>query len=176
MLVPCQLLVASDIARKNDTCLFKAKSMRVAALAAAIKEDREGKVYLKTLIRRYDLPCEGAIRYLPPIGWNAAEGLPKERENGGKGFIDRFGNVWVKGPSRTAGERFEWDVQLSNTGLEKMEQWSKDGDHVNVSLNGTVTHGAKDYDKWLKAKKGKAKLPVIKLRRIRESKFKAKSR
>ncbi|WP_152810488.1 polymorphic toxin type 17 domain-containing protein [Ostreibacterium oceani] len=26
------------------------------------------------------------------------------------GFIDRFGNEWVRGPSRTKGQAFEWDA------------------------------------------------------------------
>lgn len=43
-------------------------------------------------------------------------------------FMDRFGNEWTKGPSRTAGEAFEWDVQL------------RDGGHWNVSLEGHITH------------------------------------
>jgi hypothetical protein len=33
------------------------------------------------------------------------------------------------GPSRTAGQPFEWDVQLP------------DGRHLNVSLHGEITHG-----------------------------------
>lgn len=41
------------------------------------------------------------------------------------GFLDRFGNEWKKGPSRTVGRPFEWDVQLSRTGKEqiRMGNW-----------------------------------------------------
>ena len=31
------------------------------------------------------------------------------------GYIDKFKNKWVKGPSRTAEQKFDWDVQLSKT-------------------------------------------------------------
>lgn len=54
--------------------------------------------------------------------------------------MDRFDNVWTKGPSRTAGEPFEWDVQLSKTGREKLGWLSRDNSHLNVSLKGEITH------------------------------------
>ena len=51
-------------------------------------------------------------------------------------------NIWTKGPSRTKGEAFEWDVQLSKRGKEKIGWLSHDANkgHVNVSLKGKVTH------------------------------------
>jgi len=55
------------------------------------------------------------------------------------GFLDRFGNEWVRGPSRTKGQAFEWDVQLSRTGRSKLG-WATDDNHVNVSLDGRITH------------------------------------
>jgi len=83
------------------------------------------------------LPIKGKIRYVPPRGYNATEPLPRGPNNG---FIDRFGNEWTRGPSRTAGQAFEWDVQLSNTGREKIGWLTRDGSHANVSLDGKVTH------------------------------------
>lgn len=58
------------------------------------------------------------------------------------GYVDKFGNVWSKGPSRTKGEAFEWDVQLTETkgGQFKRFGLSPDGKHLNVSLEGRVTH------------------------------------
>ena len=56
------------------------------------------------------------------------------------GFYDRFGNEWTKGPSRTEGENFEWDVQLSQTGKSQLGHLSRDGKHINVSLKGKITH------------------------------------
>jgi RHS repeat-associated protein len=67
----------------------------------------------------------GKVRYVPPKNWHASEPLPRGPNNG---YMDRFGNEWTKGPSRTAGEPFEWDVQL------------RDGGHWNVSLEGHITH------------------------------------
>jgi len=59
-------------------------------------------------------------------------------QNGG--YIDKFGNVWKKGPSRTKGQDFEWDVQLSDTGRTKIGWATRDGSHANVDLNGRITH------------------------------------
>ena len=56
------------------------------------------------------------------------------------GYIDRFGNEWVVGPSRTPGQPFELDVQLSRTGRAQIGWLSPDGAHVNVSPLGEVTH------------------------------------
>jgi len=56
------------------------------------------------------------------------------------GYVDKFGNVWQKGPSRTAGQHFEWDVQLSDRGRSMLGHLSRDGKHLNVSLDGKITH------------------------------------
>ncbi|MCY4763333.1 polymorphic toxin type 17 domain-containing protein [Klebsiella aerogenes] len=82
------------------------------------------------------LPTKGRIRYVPSKDWKPTALLPKK--NGG--YLDRFGNVWTKGPSRTAGEPFEWDVQLSSTGKQKIGWTTRDGSHANISLGGEVTH------------------------------------
>ena len=61
--------------------------------------------------------------------------------NGGKnGFLDAFGNIWVAGISRTAGQHFEWDVQLSSQGKQQLGWMTRDNTHLNVSLDGRVTH------------------------------------
>nr|WP_232062354.1 polymorphic toxin type 17 domain-containing protein [Variovorax sp. PBS-H4] len=83
------------------------------------------------------LPSTGRIRFVPPTNYNPASPLPRGPQNG---FVDRFGNEWVAGPSRTAGHPFEWDVQLSPTGREQIGWLSRDGRHVNVSPFGEVTH------------------------------------
>ena len=83
-------------------------------------------------IKKHGLPTEGKIRYVPPKG-----GL--KSAPGGK-FIDRFGNIWQPGPSRTFGEAFEWDVQLSRQGRAQLGWASRDGKHLNVSLKGRITH------------------------------------
>jgi filamentous hemagglutinin len=71
------------------------------------------------------LPTAGEVPFVPPKGWTPSQPLPRGEQ---QGYIDRFRREWVKGPSRTAGEHFEWDVQLAN------------GDHLNVSLTGRITH------------------------------------
>ncbi|NFP90976.1 polymorphic toxin type 17 domain-containing protein [Clostridium sporogenes] len=48
--------------------------------------------------------------------------------------------MWTEGPSRTAGQVFEWDVQLSKTSKNKPGWASRDGSHLNVSLDGKITH------------------------------------
>ncbi|GAB3453701.1 polymorphic toxin type 17 domain-containing protein [Actinophytocola sediminis] len=83
------------------------------------------------------LPNQGKVRYVPPKGYNASNPLPR---GPGGGYLDRFGNEWVVGPSRTKGESFEWEVQLSRTGQSQLGWLSRDGRHVNVSLMGRVTH------------------------------------
>ncbi|MFF6011244.1 hemagglutinin repeat-containing protein [Rahnella sp. R3(2024)] len=83
------------------------------------------------------LPNEGKIRYVPPEGYSASQPLPRGPNNG---YIDKFGNEWVKGPSRTAGQAFEWDVQLSRTGKAQLGWATRDGSHLNISLDGKITH------------------------------------
>jgi hypothetical protein len=93
----------------------------------------------KSILKDAQLPTSGRLRYVPPKNWRASQPLPRGTQNG---YIDRFGNEWVRGPSRTQGQAFEWDVQLSNTGKSKIGWLSRDPDqaHVNVSLDGEVTH------------------------------------
>ena len=80
------------------------------------------------------LPTSGKIRYIPPVG---SGNLPVRAQGG---YLDKFGNIWLRGPSRTIGEPFEWDVQLSNRGKNMLGWLSKSGDHINISLKGEVTH------------------------------------
>ncbi|WP_211445067.1 polymorphic toxin type 17 domain-containing protein [Collimonas humicola] len=90
----------------------------------------------KGVIKAAGLPTKGRIRYVPPKNWKPTVPLPK----GKQGYIDKFGNEWVKGPSRTPGQAFEWDVQLSHQGREKIGWATRDGSHANVSLDGHITH------------------------------------
>jgi filamentous hemagglutinin len=88
-------------------------------------------------IKQAMLPNRGRIRYVPPKRWNPNDELPQGPSGG---YLDRFGNEWVRGPSRTAGESFEWDVQLSQTGRNQIGWLSRSGTHVNVNRRGEVTH------------------------------------
>nr|WP_158942335.1 polymorphic toxin type 17 domain-containing protein [Streptomyces sp. ERV7] len=92
---------------------------------------------VKGLIKEAQLPTSGRIRFVPSQDVNVNSGLPRGTR---KGYIDRFGNEWIKGPSRTAGQPFEWDVQLSKKGKAQLGWLSRDGSHLNVSLDGEITH------------------------------------
>lgn len=90
---------------------------------------------IKGQIKAAQLPHRGSIRYVPPK-LHPGQLLPRGTRGG---YIDRFDNLWVRGPSRTAGDPFEWDVQLSRTGRAMVGWLSRDGKHLNVSLRGWVT-------------------------------------
>ncbi|QBY07089.1 hypothetical protein E5F05_01815 (plasmid) [Deinococcus metallilatus] len=94
----------------------------------------------KGSVKDAQLPTEGRIRYVPPQDWDPSNPLPRAKVGGRTGYVDRFGNVWIKGPSRTPGEAFEWDVQLSRQGKSQLGWASRDGSHLNVSLRGRITH------------------------------------
>ena len=81
----------------------------------------------RAAIKKAQLPTQvkGKIRFVPPKNWNPSEPLPRGTRGG---YMDKFGNEWTKGPSRTKGQSFEWDVQRP------------DGTHWNISLDGKVTH------------------------------------
>ena len=83
-------------------------------------------------LKKVGLPTTGKIRFVP-----GKKGLIGNSENG---YIDKFGNKWVKGNTRTSGEAYEWDVQLSNTGRSQLGWATRDGSHLNVSLKGRITH------------------------------------
>jgi len=91
----------------------------------------------KARIKAAGLPSKGKIRYVPPKGYHPSTPLPKGTRDG---YIDKFGNEWTTGPSRTEGQSFEWDVQLSNTGKSQLGWASRGGSHLNVSLDGRITH------------------------------------
>ncbi|MFD0224425.1 polymorphic toxin type 17 domain-containing protein [Streptomyces hirsutus] len=114
---------------------------RLTAEAVELGVKSTATTGLKTLLKKAKLPTQGGVRYVPPSGVSVAAGLPRTSKGG---YIDKFGNVWERGPSRTAGEAFEWDVQLSKHGRSQYS-WLKPGsgkplNHLNVSLKGIITH------------------------------------
>jgi uncharacterized membrane protein YgcG len=102
---------------------------------------------IKSRLSERGLPNEGKVRYVPPEGYDPKVPLPRGNHGG---IIDRFGNEWVKGPTRTKGQLFEWDVRLSRVGeshFAKLEEQFgpfvrklNDGPYVNVSPFGHITH------------------------------------
>ena len=93
---------------------------------------------VKSRIQREMLPQEGRIRFIPDKHYDPSNRLPIDTVT--KGFKDKFDNIWTKGPSRTPGEAFEWDVQLSESGKLQLGWLSRDGKYINVSLKGRITH------------------------------------
>ncbi|MBP2851614.1 polymorphic toxin type 17 domain-containing protein, partial [Dickeya oryzae] len=91
----------------------------------------------KGRIKYVELPTQGKIRFVPDSNYSPSNPLPRGPNNG---YLDKFGNEWVKGPSRTAGQAFEWDVQLSPKGKAQLGWATRDGSHLNVSLDGKITH------------------------------------
>ena len=91
----------------------------------------------KARIKAAQLPNEGRIRFIPRENYHPSIPLPKAPSNG---YIDKFGNEWTKGPSRTSGQPFEWDVQLSNIGKKQLGWATRDNNHINVSIDGKITH------------------------------------
>lgn len=94
---------------------------------------------VKGMIKEAGLPTKGKIRFVPRPQTSVKSGLAKGRRGG---YIDKFGNEWTKGPSRTKGEPYEWDVQLSPQGRNMLGHLSPDNppSHLNVSLGGRITH------------------------------------
>jgi hypothetical protein len=91
----------------------------------------------KGRIKYVELPTQGKIRFVPDSNYSPSNPLPRGPNNG---YLDKFGNEWVKGPSRTAGQAFEWDVQLSPKGKAQLGWATRDGSHLNISLDGRITH------------------------------------
>jgi filamentous hemagglutinin len=91
---------------------------------------------IKGRLKAAQLPTTGKVRFVPPKGYKPENPLPNKKGI----FEDKFGNKWQKGPSRTEGQPFEWDVQLSSKGKAQLGWASSSGSHINVSLDGKITH------------------------------------
>lgn len=88
----------------------------------AVQDEEEIK---RRVLRDHNLPTGGEFPFVPPKHWRPNQPL---RKNSKGEYIDSKGRRWRKGPSRTEGEDWEWDVQLPN------------GDHLNIDWGGNVTH------------------------------------
>ena len=96
----------------------------------------------KSVLKEAELPRKGRMRFIPSKNDLLRGKLSTQKVGKKTGYVDKFGNVWIKGPTRTNGEEFEWDVQLTKTRGElfKRSGLSSDGKHLNVSLQGRITH------------------------------------
>jgi hypothetical protein len=90
------------------------------------------------VLDHYHLPHRSSaeFRYEPPGHW---------RPNTPPPLVDRHGQEWRQGPSRTPGEDFEWDVQIPAGRVAALKAKGikvhpGNPAHVNVSWTGKVTH------------------------------------
>ena len=88
----------------------------------AIHDEEELK---RQIVRKHNLPTWGEFPFIPPKNWRPNQPL---RKNSKGDYIDLKGRLWRKGPTRTEGEDWEWDVQLPNS------------DHLNIDWGGNITH------------------------------------
>jgi hypothetical protein len=123
------------VAKSADDVVDAAKGIDDGVMAGSVGATRVWPK--KGRLNAIGLPTTGKIRFVPRKGYDPSSPLARGPN---KGILDRFGNEWTKGPSRTKGQAFEWDVQLSKTGRQKLGWASRDGSHVNVSLDGRITH------------------------------------
>ena len=121
---------ALKFADKADDVSDAGKALKKAGNVVEVGKTAKG------VIKNNQLPIKGKIRYVPPKNWTASQPLPKKDGQ----IVDKFGNKWIEGSSRTKGQSFEWDVQLSKKGKSQLGWASRDGSHVNVSLDGKITH------------------------------------
>lgn len=104
---------------------------------------------IRSLLRDASLPggthATGPFRYQAPKRLKPGDGLPTT-DNGG--IIDRFGNTWQRGPAHgkasADGARFEWDVQLGESGKRAWGHSAKNGasggQYINITPDGYLSH------------------------------------
>ncbi|HUB27234.1 MAG TPA: polymorphic toxin type 17 domain-containing protein [Tepidisphaeraceae bacterium] len=89
---------------------------------STINDEEELK---RVVLHQHHLPTGGEFPFVPPKQWWSHQPLPKNSKGE---YIDIKYQRWRKGPSRTEGETWEWDVQLLNN------------DHLNIDWSGNITH------------------------------------
>lgn len=99
-----------------------------------------GKPTAEQRLRKAGLPQEGDFRFEPPKKYHPGNRLPVTDD--GKGFVDRYGNIWRKGPYHGKPGLFEseWDVQLSETGMRMWGRFARGKGYINVRPDGMLSH------------------------------------
>lgn len=177
--------LASSPLSQTPTMTFKQKTMSETSLSSgnsgmdfAIEPHLEGPPgslgakalhSINSRVHQAGLPDTGLVRFIPPAHYTSemAKHSPLPKGPNG-GYIDRVGNEWVKGPSRTLGEHFEWDVRLSTKGYAQCKWHDKvkagsNGPFVNVSQGGRISHSDRhdQDDKYEPPKTGMPKAVAI---------------
>lgn len=91
-------------------------------------------------LKKAGLPQEGDFRFEPPKKYHPGNKLPVAE--GGNGFVDRYGNIWRKGPYHGKPGLFEseWDVQLSEAGKRMWGRFARGKGYINVRPDGMLSH------------------------------------
>jgi Novel toxin 17 len=83
-------------------------------------------------------------RFVPPRNYNPTVPLPTTPRGG---YLDRFGNEWQEGPAHglaaAEGDINEWDVQLSQAGINIWGSKAKKVRgvyYINATRNGFLSH------------------------------------
>lgn len=90
-------------------------------------------------VKSAGLPTTG-IKFVPPKSYSAGDDLPVATINGKKGYLDKFGNVWVKPKGHAIQGEKHWDVQLGERTSAWLRQYSNSGKHVNITRDGRIAH------------------------------------
>lgn len=92
---------------------------------------------LRGLLKKAKLPTDGRFRFM-------ADGKDLKFNKSLNGYVDRFGNIWKKGPYHgdpSKGFTFEWDVQLSEQGMKAWGKFTKNSkNYINVAPDGSLSH------------------------------------
>jgi hypothetical protein len=106
-------------------------------LSSVVFKDAAGNVVKSIEYTKAGLPTQGKMRYIPPKNWKGGTELPRTKTGG---YIDKFGNAWEAGTTRTKVENIEWDVQPGKNMSPYLKPYSHGGTHINVSKKGKIIY------------------------------------
>ncbi|WP_218669692.1 DNRLRE domain-containing protein [Ferroacidibacillus organovorans] len=96
----------------------------------------EASTGLRGIVKAKGLPTDGRFHFV-------ADGNKVEFNRSKGGYVDRYGNVWVKGPYHgdpKLGFTYEWDVQLSASGKNAWGKFANGKGYINVRPDGGLSH------------------------------------
>ena len=96
----------------------------------------EASAGLRGMVKAKGLPTDGRFHFV-------ADGNKVEFNRSKGGYVDRYGNVWLKGPYHgdpKLGFTYEWDVQLSASGKNAWGKFANGKGYINVRPDGGLSH------------------------------------
>lgn len=108
----------------------------VDGIEALTEGTGEASAGLRGKVKARGLPTDGRFHFVPD-----GNKIEFNRSNGG--YVDRYGNVWVKGPYHgdpKLGFTYEWDVQLSASGKNAWGKFANGKGYINVRPDGGLSH------------------------------------